>query len=65
MGDQEITITSFVRDFHGPDANIECTMTNEAGKELAHCHMIVAYVDKATNHAADWTEAAIAPFYER
>src|SRR5438477_3192733 len=31
-GDQEITITSFVREFRGSDALIECTMTDSAGK---------------------------------
>src|SRR6476469_7651450 len=29
-GDQEITITSFVREFRGPDALIECTMVDSA-----------------------------------
>ena len=32
VGDQEITITSFVREFLGPDAYIECSMVDEAGK---------------------------------
>jgi acyl-CoA thioester hydrolase len=32
FGDQEITITSFVREFHGPDAHIECSRVDEAGE---------------------------------
>ena len=43
--DQEITITSFVREFHGPDAMIECTMTDAAGTTVATCLMVVAHVD--------------------
>ena len=31
-GDQEITITSFVREFRGPDALIECTMVDSEGQ---------------------------------
>jgi acyl-CoA thioester hydrolase len=34
LGDQEITITSFVREFRGSDADIECTMSGAAGKDL-------------------------------
>jgi acyl-CoA thioesterase FadM len=45
-GDQEITITSFVREFRGPDALIECTMVDSAGKNVARCLMTVAHVDK-------------------
>jgi acyl-CoA thioester hydrolase len=63
-GDQEITITSSIREFNGPDAHVECTMRDDADRELAHCVIIVAYVDKATNRAADWTPEAIAPFFE-
>ena len=48
-GDQEITITSFVREFRGPDAHIECSMIDEAGKTVSRCLMIVACVDKNTN----------------
>src|SRR6476659_3885632 len=46
FGDQEITITSFVREFRGPEAHIECTMLDAAGKNLSRCLMIAAYVDK-------------------
>ena len=47
--DQEITITSFVREFRGPDALIDCVMVDGAGKELSRCLMTVAYVDRATD----------------
>ena len=63
-GDQEITITSFVRDFRGPDAHIECTMADHAGKALSRCLMIVACVDKGTNRAMDWPTDAMALFFE-
>ena len=33
--DQDVSITSFVREFRGPDAMIECTMTDAAGTTLA------------------------------
>ena len=53
-GDQEITITSYVREFLGLDAYIECSMVDDAGKIVSRCLMIVAYVDKGTNRAMDW-----------
>ena len=64
LGDQTVTITSFVREFRGPDAHIECEMRDEGGKEIAHCVMVVAYVDRATKRASDWTADAMAQFYE-
>ncbi len=65
IGDQEITITSFVREFHGPDADIACSMVNAAGRELSRCVMVVACVDKTTNRAMDWPADAIALFFEK
>jgi acyl-CoA thioester hydrolase len=62
-GDQEITITSFVREFRGPDAFIECTMADVAGKHLSRCLMVVAYVDKHTNRAADWPPDVMSLFF--
>jgi acyl-CoA thioester hydrolase len=62
--DEEVTITSFVRDFRGPDATIECTMVDAAGKNLSRCLMTVAYVDRATNRAADWPPDVSALFFE-
>lgn len=53
-GDQDVTITSFVRAFRGADALIECTIVDAAGKTVSRCLMTVAYVDMATNRAADW-----------
>jgi acyl-CoA thioester hydrolase len=64
IGDQQITITSFVREFRGPDAYIECSMVDVAGKEIARCLMIVAYVDKSTNRAADWPADTMALFFQ-
>ena len=61
-GDQEITITSFVREFRGPDALIECTMVDSAGTTLSRCLMIVAHVDKATSRATDWPPDLMALF---
>jgi len=65
LGDQEITITSFVREFRGPDAIIECTMVDTEGKVLSRCVMIVAHVDRATNRASDWPAERMALFYEK
>ena len=62
--DQEITITSFVREFHGPDAMIECTMTDAAGTTVATCLMIVAHVDARTRRATDWPPEHQALFFE-
>ena len=64
-GDQEITIRSFVREFHGTDATIECAMTDAAGKEVSRCLMIVAYVDRQTNRTADWPDSVAALFFEK
>jgi acyl-CoA thioester hydrolase len=63
--DQEITITSFVREFRGPDAIIEGTMVDSNGTTLSRCLMMVAYVDKATNRATDWPEDRKAIFFEK
>ena len=63
-GDQEITITSFVREFRGPDALIECTMMDSTGTRLSRCLMTVAHVDKATSRATDWPPEHRAPFFE-
>jgi acyl-CoA thioester hydrolase len=63
-GDQEITITSFVREFQGPDAVIECTMADDAGKSLSRCLMTVAHVDRSTNRATDWPPELAALFFE-
>ena len=63
LGDQEVTITSFVRDFRGSDAHIECTMADSGGKELSRCRMVVACVDKATQRPMDWPGEATALFY--
>ena len=64
VGDQQITLTSFVREFRGPDAHIECKMTDASGKELSRCLTIVACVDKGTNRAMDWPPDAMELFFE-
>jgi acyl-CoA thioester hydrolase len=63
-GDQQITITSFVRKFLGPDAQIECSMVDEAEKVVSRCLMVVAYVDKRTSRASDWPADTMALFFE-
>lgn len=62
-GDDEITITSFVREFRGPDAIIECTMVDSSGSEVSRCLMTVAHVDKETNRATDWPPDRMALFF--
>jgi acyl-CoA thioester hydrolase len=64
IGDQEITITSFVCDFQGSDAHIECSMVDTAGKTVSRCLMIVAYVDKITHRAAEWPVETMRLFFE-
>jgi acyl-CoA thioester hydrolase len=61
--DQEIVITSFVREYRGPDALVDCEMLDKAGKKMARCHMVVAYVDKGTERASDWPEDIQALFF--
>jgi acyl-CoA thioester hydrolase len=65
LGDREITITSFVREFRGPDAHIECSMLDESGNLISRCTMVVAYVDKNTNRAIDWPADTMALFFEK
>ena len=65
IGDQAITISSFVREFQGPDAHIECTMSDERGTTLSRCLMVVACVDKRTNRAMDWPPDARTLFFEQ
>ena len=62
--DQEITITSFVREFRGPDALIECTMADPAGNALSKCLMTVAHVDKGTRRSTPWPPERMALFFE-
>jgi acyl-CoA thioester hydrolase len=62
---QEITITSFVREFQGPDATIECTMSDAGGKTVARCLMIVAHVDRASKRSSDWPAERAALFFEK
>ena len=64
LADQEITITSFVREFRGPDALIECLMVDAAAQPLSRCLMTVAYVDKATRRSAPWSSEVMALFFE-
>jgi acyl-CoA thioester hydrolase len=64
VGDQEITITSFVREFRGPDAHIECNMFDEAGKNVSRSLMVVACIDKNTNRSMDWPTETMALFFE-
>lgn len=63
-GDQEITITSFVREFRGPDALIECAMMDAAGKTVSRCLMTVAHVDKASSRGTEWPADLQALFFE-
>lgn len=64
MGDQQVTITSFVREFEGAEAHIECTMLDAGGRALSRCQMTVACVDRATNRSMDWPPDAAALFFE-
>ena len=63
-GDQEVTITSYVREFRGPDALMECAMVDSAGNDVSRCLMTVAYVDKKTNRATAWPRDLMALFFE-
>jgi acyl-CoA thioester hydrolase len=64
-GDQEITITSFVRDFQGADAIIELDMVDAKGKTLAHGVMTCAHVDRQTQRASAWPADLAALFFEK
>ncbi len=64
-GDMEITITSFVKEFRGPDALIECAMSDAAGIDVSRCLMTVAHVDKRTSRATDWPPELVALFFEK
>ncbi|MBL7487220.1 thioesterase family protein [Frankia sp. AgB1.9] len=63
-GDQEINITSFVREFRGPDAFVECEMVDFMGTSLSRAVMTVAHVDKAANRATDWPTDLMKKFFE-
>jgi acyl-CoA thioester hydrolase len=63
-GDQEITVTSFVREFRGPDALIECTMADSDGRNVSSCVMTIAHVDKETGRATNWPSDLMALFFE-
>jgi len=63
FGDQEITITSHVREFRGPDAFVECSMLSAAGKVLSRCVMVVTCDARSTNRSMDWPADAVALFF--
>ena len=63
VGDQEIAIRSFVREFRSSDAYIECSMVDDGGEEMSRCLMIVAYVDKSTKRAKDWPADTMSLFF--
>ena len=63
VGDQEISITSFVREFRGSDAHIECAMADAAGKDLSR--VSVTWLRRQEDiRATDWPDDAMALFYE-
>jgi acyl-CoA thioester hydrolase len=64
-GGQDITITSFVREFHGPDAVIALEMVDTNGKVLSRCVMTCAHVDRPTQRASDWPLDVAALFFEK
>jgi acyl-CoA thioester hydrolase len=64
IGDQELSITSFVREFRGPDAFVECRIVDDGGKDISRCLMVVACVDRQTNRSMDWPLDAMAVFFE-
>ena len=61
--DQEIAITSFVCEFRGPDALVECAMADTSGRTLSRCLMTVAHVDRKTNRATDWPPGLMDLFF--
>ena len=65
VADQEVTITSSVREFAGSNAVIDCTMADANGKTLSRCVMTAAHVDRETSRASDWPADRIALFFER
>jgi acyl-CoA thioester hydrolase len=65
QADQEIVVTSFVREFKGSDALIECTMVDTAGAQLSRCVMTVAHIDKATRRATAWPPERMALFFAK
>lgn len=64
LGDQEIAISSFVRQFSGPDATIECTMTDASGRVVSRALMVAACVDRTTGRSMPWPDDAVHLFFE-
>lgn len=54
IGDQEISIASFVREFVDSDAHVECCMSDASGNEVSKCHFLITYVDRASRKPAPW-----------
>lgn len=65
IGDQQVTISSFVEQFHGADAFIKCCMLNDSDKTLSKCSMVVSYVDKGTQRSAQWPDSVMHLFKAR
>lgn len=62
-GDQSVTITSFVREFRGVDAVVECAMDDEHGSTLARCVMTIAHVDRSSLRATPWPADVMDMFF--
>lgn len=65
VGDELITITSFVREFRGYEAHIECSMVNSAGANVSRCFMIGCCIEKRTLRPMDWPSDIMALFFEK
>jgi acyl-CoA thioester hydrolase len=65
VGDEEITITSHVREFKGYEAHIECSMANSNGVLASKCFMIACYIEKKTLRPTDWPAETMALFFEK
>jgi acyl-CoA thioester hydrolase len=63
--DQEITLTSFVCEWSGPDGVLDCAMLDANGKTLAKCKMTICHVDRATSRPTPWPPELMELFYEK
>jgi len=60
FGDEEITVSSFIREFVGFQAFTEFEMTNSQGAVVSRCKIVGACIDKKTLRPMDWPPEVVA-----
>ena len=64
FGDEEISISSFVREYKGFQAFVELEMTNSQGGVVSRCKMVGVCIEKKTLRPMDWPAEVVAASFK-